>query len=163
MMSIQERIIHRKLMGEIPLHSVPAEFKSTIKNNNAETDGVAFDKLNEAISQMDATKENYAFRPICSFRKLIGGLIIFFKRVVRKCLKWYIEPICFQQTDFNEATVSAVKQLRTASRHMEEVEGNYQDLLEQLRAASQRIEEVEGNYQDLAERLEAILKQHPQA
>ncbi|MEG2174876.1 MAG: FkbM family methyltransferase, partial [Oscillospiraceae bacterium] len=61
---------------------------------------------------MDGTRVNYAFRRIYSCRPVIGNVIVFFKRVVRKCLKWYLEPVCFQQTDFNNATTWAVDRLR---------------------------------------------------
>ena len=63
------------------------------------------------IQQMRDLAENYAYRPIYSCRKYIGKFIVFGKRVVRKLLKWYLEPVCFQQTEFNLAVVGTVSKL----------------------------------------------------
>lgn len=68
-------------------------------------------ELEALIDKMDVISENYAFRHIYSCRKMIGGLIVFCKRAIRKLLKWYIEPICFQQTDFNKAVTSTFRHM----------------------------------------------------
>lgn len=119
-MNIEEQVIYEKLKGIIPIH----DFKEAeaVKNNiNTQSDADVEDKtLNNAayideiigrIASMERTRENYAFRNIYSCRKYIGPIIVFCKRVVRKILKWYIEPICFQQTEFNNAVTPAIGRL----------------------------------------------------
>ncbi len=64
-------------------------------------------EIDKYIAAMDENRENYAFREIYSCRKWIGPIIVLYKRIVRKLLKWYIEPICFQQTEFNNAVTLA--------------------------------------------------------
>ncbi|RDU37552.1 hypothetical protein DRW41_06840 [Neobacillus piezotolerans] len=64
--------------------------------------------LSQYIHDMDATKNNEAHRFLHSHRKVIGPIIVFSKKVVRKLLKWYINPITQQQTTFNNATTSAM-------------------------------------------------------
>lgn len=70
-----------------------------------------FSELDRCLRKMDVNRENYAFRHIYSCRAVIGKFIVFAKRVVRKCLKWYIEPICNQQTEFNNSTTPAIGRL----------------------------------------------------
>lgn len=63
------------------------------------------DQAIEHLKNMRDTADNRAFRQLYSCRKYIGKLIVFCKRIVRKCLKWYIEPICDQQSDFNRSAL----------------------------------------------------------
>jgi len=59
--------------------------------------------------KMNTLMINPAPRPITCRKKLLAPFIIFFRKFIRKFfLKWYIEPICDQQTDFNIATHNAV-------------------------------------------------------
>ena len=74
--------------------------------------------LTQLIDILKETSENYAFRPLISEQKLIGPVIIFFKRTVRKLLKWYIEPICFQQTVFNNAVTRSIKKIAEIQKEL---------------------------------------------
>ena len=60
---------------------------------------------------MDRNKENPAHKYISSHRKLLGPLIIFGKRALRKSLKWYLNPITEQQSIFNNASTDALQSL----------------------------------------------------
>ena len=63
-------------------------------------------------TSMSTLMINPAPRPITSKKKFLAPIIIFFRRFIRKFfLKWYIEPICDQQTDFNIATHNAVSNI----------------------------------------------------
>ncbi|MEN6637383.1 MAG: hypothetical protein ABFC56_16150 [Clostridiaceae bacterium] len=68
-------------------------------------------ELGELILTLKETSENYAFRPLFSESKIFGKGIIFAKKATRKLLKWYIEPICFQQTAFNNAVTHSIEQI----------------------------------------------------
>ncbi len=118
-----ENIIFEKLMQEpdnafFPVlpnkHNKLSSENENSDNAQAET-GLWFAEISANIEVMERTRENYAFRHIYSCRRWIGGLIVFFKRAVRKLLKWYIEPICFQQTDFNNAVTPAIGRLTQLS------------------------------------------------
>ena len=53
-------------------------------------------------------KDNYAARDVVCYKKGIAPLVIFMRKVLRKFfMKWYIEPICDQQTAFNNAVYKA--------------------------------------------------------
>lgn len=67
--------------------------------------------LGDLIVSLKETSENYAYRPLFSDVKVFGKGIIFVKKVIRKLLKWYIEPICFQQTVFNNAVTHSIEQI----------------------------------------------------
>lgn len=69
------------------------------------------EELDHYLHDMEKNRQNYAFRYIYSCRKVFGKTIVFFKRAVRKLLKWYIEPICNQQTEFNNSVTPAIGRL----------------------------------------------------
>lgn len=73
----------------------------------------SLDRTEEEFLLLDMKRkaENRAYRELYSCRKLVGGIIVFVKRVIRKVLKWYIEPVCNQQTEFNHMTVKAVEEI----------------------------------------------------
>lgn len=47
-----------------------------------------------------------------SDRPVVGPAIRFAKRLVRRSLRWYLEPMMEQQSRFNHATLDAIEQLR---------------------------------------------------
>ena len=106
---------------------------------------------------MDTTRENYAFRRIYSCRKVIGGAIVFAKRLVRKFLKWYIEPICFQQTDFNNASTEAMKilsnRIKTQDKEKEEL---FNEIEEKIQDTHHTVESLKENIQGSQNRVNKI-------
>lgn len=117
-MCIEEQVIYEKLAGITPINYTDNQTTNGkhIENKMDESDSQVeiVDYIAEIIgriSTMERTRQNYAYRPIYSRRGLAGGVIIFCKRVIRKLLKWYIEPICFQQTEFNNAVTPAIGRL----------------------------------------------------
>ncbi len=59
--------------------------------------------------------------PITSHRRRIGRFIIFGKRLVRKLLRWYINPILDQQREFNISIAEElVNQLKITNNRIDE-------------------------------------------
>lgn len=85
------------------------------------------------IKKMEEEQCNYAYRHLHSDKKYIGKLIIFMKKVVRKLLKWYIEPFCFQQTEFNRATTMSMKYILEKLEEIEDKDNTIKVLLEKIR------------------------------
>ena len=124
-MSLEEQIIWEKLTGKYPIYYTDGEVppvQQTTQTNQVTVEKIEqgvdsqqieqhFVELDRYLKKMDTNRENYAFRHIYSCRAIIGKFIVFGKRVVRKCLKWYIEPICNQQTEFNNAVTPAIGRL----------------------------------------------------
>ena len=56
-----------------------------------------------------------------SNRPVVGGAVRLAKRVVRRGLRWYVQPIMEQQSRFNHAVLDVVDQLRLAQeQHTDE-------------------------------------------
>jgi len=117
-LNIEEEVIYNKLMfGEQPQEDTSRKSKINIDLSGCEgimdVDKVTgnISELGRMIDTLKETSENYAFRALTTDIKVIGGCVIFLKRAVRKLLKWYIEPICFQQTVFNNADTRSIEQL----------------------------------------------------
>ena len=50
-------------------------------------------------------------KPLRSNHRVIGGLIVFCKKVVRKLTRWLFQPYYQQQTDFNSAVTKTVSDM----------------------------------------------------
>lgn len=107
--SIEHEVIYNKMMN----------YYNEIKDEQKNSENMDINKVNLSIETMRETKELYAHRPIKSHRKYIGKLIVFLKKVIRKCLKWYINPITEQQTIFNDATLQTIEQLNIKISNLE--------------------------------------------
>ena len=94
-------------------------------------------KSHKSIQEMKELADNHAFRAISSHRKFLGFIIILFKRIVRKLLKWYIDPICDQQTDFNVVAIDAIDSTNNSVKIV------YQKNLETMSHVSDLVSEVE--------------------
>ena len=44
--------------------------------------------------------------PVVSFRRYFGPVVAFFKKVVRKCIRWYVQP----QVDVLEAKLAQLRE-----------------------------------------------------
>lgn len=114
---------------------------------------------------MDRTRSNFAYRELHSKRRL-GPLIIFMKRCIRKCLKWYIDPICFQQTEFNNAVTPAIGRLTqsvTQLYHASTVTPSNDRYTEVVASVGQlqnqfgaHIDKANGDFNNLAKQLESL-------
>lgn len=156
-MTLGEKIILEKLTGICPINFSgeegtnvlhPSDGKSFFSANGAEEYEEPkqkveryFEEIDCCLRQMEVNRENYAFRHLYSCRAVIGKLIVFCKKIVRKCLKWYIEPICNQQTEFNNAVTPAFGRLTQLQRFA----------FEQIREGYQQSEELLAQLQELAQ------------
>lgn len=61
--------------------------------------------------QLNDVGQVTADRPITSHRRFIGRFIVFGKKVVRKLLRWYINPIVEQQNHINNLTKASVDEM----------------------------------------------------
>ncbi|MDD4311764.1 MAG: hypothetical protein PHW41_04710 [Eubacteriales bacterium] len=117
-LNIEEEVIYNKLVpGKHQQGDASCELLSAADLNgcsgviDAEKVIKNISDLGELIITLKETSENYAFRPLFSDSKVLGKVILFAKKAIRKLLKWYIEPICFQQTTFNLAVTQSIEQL----------------------------------------------------
>ena len=92
---ITQKIIFEKLSNhiseEMPVESRPDDSATEIDK--------AYYYLNGIIDAQNIT----SIRPVVSKRKgIVAKCVIIIKKVMRKLLFWYIEPVCKQQTRYNE-------------------------------------------------------------
>jgi len=83
------------------------------KNSENEFTSVLKEKCEILRENIHNLNINYAINSnptIESFGGVSGKFKSFFKRLVLKCIKWYVEPLYKQQTIFNENTISALTQ-----------------------------------------------------
>lgn len=76
--------------------------------------------LTGEIEYLRGHVEVRAYRHIYSCRRVVGPLIVFVKRVIRKLTKFYIEPITFDQTDVNTHMLYAIELMQDKLREQEE-------------------------------------------
>ena len=96
MAEIRAEVARRRAAGEYDealLEAVHAEF--------------AFDPSDPP----EATAYIAAVRPLISTRPVIGPLIVFYKRVVRRLIAWYVAPIAEDQTRHNIAAIHLMRSL----------------------------------------------------
>lgn len=93
--------------------------------------GEAFqlDELSSWIVKMDDAKNVACWRPL-------GGNPVktFIKKVIRKCIKWYVEPIVEEQNRYNHYTVCAMAQV--FSKFAENQDARIKELEEQVEKLS---------------------------
>jgi len=88
-------------MGTLVLESLGADLTSFDTNS-----------FEENIRAVNSQWEISAEMPITSHRKVIGSLIVFGKKVVRKLLRWYVAPVADQSRQFAACTVRALNDIR---------------------------------------------------
>ncbi|MEX1029321.1 MAG: FkbM family methyltransferase [Paenibacillaceae bacterium] len=103
--SVEHEVIFNKLKDALgsEVNNISVEQSATPSGPNT-----YLSEIHGYIKEMTNTRENNAYRYLDSPRKIIGPVIVFSKKVIRKLLKWYIEPITFQQTRFNNAVTPAI-------------------------------------------------------
>ena len=98
-----------------------------------EKKGISEKQIEEQLACLQMGEEIQAFRPLPNH-----GLKLLVKRVLRKLMKFYIEPITRDITDFHRSCVLAMSQLRNAAvdqRHQAEEQAKRIEDLEQTVAA----------------------------
>lgn len=86
-----------------------------------------------------------ADRPLSSHRQGIGPWVLLFKRAIRRCLRWYINPVTDQQRDFNGSVTRSIYFLR--------------DMLEEQTQELERQKALNQQLQQLAEKQQLLNRQ----
>lgn len=131
---INEEITRRQYTCDLPsFEDVPIE-----RSEEAiPVEAFSSDILEENLTCMHIGEEIKAFRPLPD-----AGIKLFVKRILRKLMKFYIEPITRDITDYNRANVLAVAQLRNHAVEQQ--------------SAAKKIAELEQTVLSLQQRLAAL-------
>lgn len=118
----------------------------------SETDGSLqeYEVLKEDIAALKAQSQIYAHRTIVTNIKFFPGIVVFVKKVIRKCLKWYIDPVCVQQSEVNGAIVRYnMKTLSALEAQKKEID----DLHAELAMAKDQIIELSESVGDISKEI----------
>ena len=108
---------------------------------------------------VNTTWDVMAERPITSHRRFLGPILVFGKKVVRKLLRWYVNPFVDQQRNFNVAMVHLMNatqsQLDEKKERISELEQTVQDLEEKERKQEKLLQT---DYKDALYRVEENIR-----
>lgn len=121
---ITQKIIFEKLSNHIS-EEMPVEYRP---DDSATELDKAYYYLNGIIDAQNIT----SIRPVISKRKgIIAKCVIIIKKVMRKLLFWYIEPVCKQQTRYNElCTQYCIQMFYNAQKEKENAKSPIADELQ---------------------------------
>lgn len=108
------------------------------------TDQFNQDFFRGSLAEMNQKWEIRAYRPLYG-----NSIKIFIKRVIRKLMKFYIEPITFDGTEFNSHTVRCMNSVAAyiAEQQNRELEATQEleYLKKQMKLLEQEMERLRGN------------------
>lgn len=102
---LEDRKLSTQEVMEILLGKANNEEKK-IKSSNF----VSFD-MDEFLKWKELNNEKYMVKinhPITSHKKVIGKFIIFWKKIIRRFLRWLIHPIVTEQNEFNASVTASI-------------------------------------------------------
>ena len=103
--------------GSINIEEIMAEIKQKIKEQGLTADMLSFEDVpykknaqsGSASEALDYVSTHYYIQP---YKELQGNPVkVFIKKVIRKLTKFYVEPVVFEQNDFNANAVTVMKSL----------------------------------------------------
>jgi hypothetical protein len=107
--SLFQRVVNTAKSRQIADEFYDGELKSPYISNYCEIRDImqnVYDNL-----QVMNTTWPICEKPLRSNHRVIGGAIVFCKRVVRKLTRWLYQPYFQQQTDFNSAVTKTVSDM----------------------------------------------------
>lgn len=116
--NVNVKEIMKQIRENINKREYPNDLTITLNEINNEQ-AINISLLEEYQLVLNRTWNNSAVTPIISNRKIVGGLIVFVKKVIRKVLGWYINPIVERQTEFNANVVKTYNELISQIKNME--------------------------------------------
>ena len=141
--------------NSINIEQIMADIKRQIKEKGLTTDMLSFEdvpyrKTAQGCSPEEALDYVTAHYYVQPFKEFTGNPVkVFFKRAVRKMLRFYVEPIVMEQNDLNANIATAVKAIsedksRDMIRRVDTLEIMNKDLLKRLERLEQENEELRG-------------------
>ena len=102
---------------KINIEEIMAEIKQSIKDQGLTADMLSFEDVpyrknaqsGSASEALDYISTHYYIQP---YKELKGNPVkVFIKKVLRKLVKFYVEPVVFEQNDINANAVTVMKSL----------------------------------------------------
>lgn len=107
--------------GNINIEEIMAEIKRGIKEKGLTADMLSFEDVpyrgsaqgDNAEQALDYLRANYYIQPYKEFKG--NPVKVFVKKVIRKLVKFYVEPVVLEQDDFNANAVTVLSSLAEKS------------------------------------------------
>lgn len=147
--SIEEKVIFNKLIANIQDKN---NLNSNLTDNFSVNDKYKLDEnmnkyMSEIVNNISVLEENRintSNRYISSSKGKIG---VFIKRIIRKLLRWYIEPVCQQQTTFNNAITPIIGRLTEVSNYNATEIQEIKNIINQVNELNKKYDDLEKNNQ----------------
>lgn len=135
-------------MNTIDVKKIMDEIREDIEKRGIEEDEFLFeDIVNEmsffenkdvkmCLEELNKSWSIPAYRQLRSRRGILGELIIFFKKVIRKMIKFYVEPIVDDQVNYN---ANIVRTLNSFWEYMEKNENRILELEKEIRILKREV------------------------
>lgn len=143
---------------KINIEEIMAEIKQSIKEQGLTADMLSFEDVpykknaqsGSASEALDYVSTHYYIQP---YKELRGNPVkVFIKKVIRKLTKFYVEPVVFEQNEFNANTVSVLNTFRGAINSQPQAQDNSE--------LENRIETLELAQKELLNRLSALEREN---
>lgn len=108
--------------------------------------GTSLSAANEALTYINAHHYIQPYKPLPG-----NPIKVFFKKVIRKLTKFYVEPIVFEQNSFNAAAVNVLNVMKSAAESRQD--DNSAELLS-------RLETLELAQKELRSRIDSLEREN---
>lgn len=146
--------------NEIDIKSIMSQIKQDIKDKGLSADMLSFEdipfkkasdvygtSLDSAEEAMCCLNSHYYVQP---YKNLSGNPVkVFVRKVIRKLVKFYVEPVVFEQNNLNANTVKVLNYLVESASENENNKTDVQKL-------SQQIEAMEIAQKQLVQRIDSL-------
>ena len=100
MSEIRKDISAKQLKNDIPHYEQVIQTQPTV-NLCSDSNQDQLLKIEDELAYLKAYPFVAAYRPLKSNRGILGPVIILYKKIMRKLLKFYFEPIIADQNEYN--------------------------------------------------------------
>lgn len=139
-------------MTPINIENIMQEIRESIKSRNYENSNLSFEdiemqdmesvvftvsafdleELEQNVKFANARCNVQAYRYLSSHRPVIGKVVTFIKKIIRKSCKFYIEPIVEDQNGFNISMARTCNQLLAYVKETQRINEELKNRLEKL-------------------------------
>lgn len=138
--------------NEINIESIMQEIRAEIREKGLTNDLLSFNDVVVDTSAMNAVKfDKIAFNEeiytvnhswnVQAYRVLSGSKpVVFFKKVIRKLVYFFVEPIVLEQDGFNASLVRLMNQMNC---YIDETKNENEELKKQLAELSEKVKQFE--------------------
>ncbi|WP_405175127.1 methyltransferase domain-containing protein [Paenibacillus sp. FSL H8-0261] len=148
--NVQEIIA--KMKAELGKHNINEDLSSVTFEYYERTDASSID-LKELYSKVDIVNRSWHSNPefsITSHRKVLGPFIVNAKKLVRKMMRWYVNPYATSQNEFNG----------NVTRTMNEMFTQFKNTVDQFQVINKQLDEAKANLSKKDEQIEMLQKQY---